>query len=90
MLPEVVEQASWLPFLQRNGYASKNMVRELYSAILRATNFKKPSIEVIIRNVQITFSPNELARFLGYERNLTGFPNLPLSNEDRPTKAEVF
>ena len=66
------------------------MVRELYSAILQAKNLKKPSLEVIICNVQITFSPNELARFLGYERILIAFPNMPLSNKDRSTKAEVF
>ncbi|KAB1221383.1 hypothetical protein CJ030_MR2G013107 [Morella rubra] len=53
-------------------------------------DLEEPSMEVTIRNVQITFWPDELVRFLGYERNLTTFPNLPLSNEDRPIKAEVF
>ncbi|KAB1206767.1 hypothetical protein CJ030_MR7G013486 [Morella rubra] len=66
------------------------MVWKFYSAILQATNLKESSMEVIVYNVQITFSLDELARFLGYERNLTAFPNLLLSDEDRPTKAEIF
>ncbi|KAB1203449.1 hypothetical protein CJ030_MR8G026779 [Morella rubra] len=32
----------------------------------------------------------QLANFLEYERDLTAFPNLPMSEEGRPTKAEVF
>ncbi|KAB1212638.1 hypothetical protein CJ030_MR5G009680 [Morella rubra] len=51
-LPKVVEQASWLLFLQRTSSASKNMVREFYAAILRATNLEKPSMEVTVRNIQ--------------------------------------
>lgn len=66
------------------------MVQEFYFAILRAKNLEEPSIEVTIRNVQITFSLDELARFLGNERNLAAFPYLPLSDEDRPIEAEVF
>ncbi|KAB1203144.1 hypothetical protein CJ030_MR8G027521 [Morella rubra] len=47
-------------------------------------------MELTVRNVPIVFSPDELARFLGYEWDLTAFPNLPMSEEGRPTKAEVF
>lgn len=47
-------------------------------------------LEVTVRNVQITFSQDELMRFLGYERDLTTFLNLPLNKEGLPTKAEVF
>lgn len=72
------------------GYASKNMVREFYCAILQTRNLKEPSMEVIIHNVQITFSLDKLARFLGYKRDLTMFSNLPLREDGRPTKAEVF
>ncbi|KAB1226751.1 hypothetical protein CJ030_MR1G022550 [Morella rubra] len=79
-LLKVVEQAGWLPFLQRTYYAMKNMAR----------NFKERSMEVTVCNVLITFSPNELARFLHYERDLTTFLNLPMSEEGWPTKAEVF
>ncbi|KAB1200000.1 hypothetical protein CJ030_MR0G008677 [Morella rubra] len=64
------------------------MVREFYCAILEARDLAEPSMEVTIRNVPITFSPDELARFLNYERDLTAFPNLPLIEEGRPTKAK--
>ncbi|KAB1220357.1 hypothetical protein CJ030_MR3G009817 [Morella rubra] len=47
-------------------------------------------MEFIVRNVPITFSPNKLARFLNYERDLTSFSNLPLIEDGRPTKTEVF
>ncbi|KAB1222774.1 hypothetical protein CJ030_MR2G022265 [Morella rubra] len=90
MLPEVVEQVGWLPFIWRTGYASKNMVREFYCAILEARDLAEPSMEVTVHNVTITFSPDELERFLNYERNLTAFPNLPLIEEGRPTKAEQY
>ncbi|KAB1226622.1 hypothetical protein CJ030_MR1G027495 [Morella rubra] len=66
------------------------MVWEFYVSILRAVHLEEPGMEITVGNVQVTFSPNELARFLGYERNLTAFPNLPLRDEDWPTKAEVF
>ncbi|KAB1219727.1 hypothetical protein CJ030_MR3G019180 [Morella rubra] len=66
------------------------MVREFYCSILRARDLEEPSMEVTVRNVPIIFSPDELANFLGYERDLTAFPNLPMSEEGRPTKAEVF
>ncbi|KAB1227491.1 LRR receptor-like serine/threonine-protein kinase EFR [Morella rubra] len=89
-LPEIVEQAGWLPFLQRTGYASKNLVREFYASILRARDVEEPSMEVTVRNVQIIFSPDELALFLGYVRDVTAFPNVPMTEEGRPTKAEVF
>ncbi|KAB1199699.1 hypothetical protein CJ030_MR0G015469 [Morella rubra] len=62
-LPEIVEQAGWLPFLQRTGYASKNLVREFYASILRVRDLEEPSMEVIVRNVQIIFSPDELFIF---------------------------
>ncbi|KAB1205803.1 hypothetical protein CJ030_MR7G028012 [Morella rubra] len=42
-LPEVVEQAGWLPFIQRTGYASKNMLRGFYCAILWARNLEEDS-----------------------------------------------
>ncbi|KAB1212821.1 hypothetical protein CJ030_MR5G010121 [Morella rubra] len=90
MLLEAVEQAGWLPFIQRTGYASKNMVREFYYTILRARNLEELSMEVIVRNIPITFLPNELARFLDYKRDLTAFLNLPLSEEGQPTKVEDF
>ncbi|KAB1205937.1 hypothetical protein CJ030_MR7G016917 [Morella rubra] len=48
-LPEIVEQAGWLPFLQRTGYASKNLVREFYASILRARDLEEPSMEVTVR-----------------------------------------
>ncbi|KAB1226123.1 hypothetical protein CJ030_MR1G023928 [Morella rubra] len=89
-LPEIVEQAGWLPFLQRTGYASKNLVREFYASILRARDVEEPSMEVTVQNVQIIFSPDELALFLGYVRDVTEFPNVPMTEEGRPTKAEVF
>ncbi|KAB1205865.1 hypothetical protein CJ030_MR7G027950 [Morella rubra] len=89
-LPEVVEGLGWLPLIHRTGYASKNMVREFYCSILRARDLEEPSMELTVRNVPIIFSPDELANFLGYERDLTAFPNLPMSEEGRPTKAEVF
>ncbi|KAB1220147.1 hypothetical protein CJ030_MR3G011998 [Morella rubra] len=47
-------------------------------------------MELTVRNVPIIFSPDELANFLGYERDLMAFPKLPMSEEGRPTKAEVF
>ncbi|KAB1213076.1 hypothetical protein CJ030_MR5G019247 [Morella rubra] len=85
-----MEQGGWLPFLQRTGYASKNLVREFYASILRAKDLEEPSMEVTIRNVQIIFSPDELVRFLGYVRDVTTFSNVPMTEEGRPTKAEVF
>ncbi|KAB1219247.1 hypothetical protein CJ030_MR3G001270 [Morella rubra] len=66
------------------------MVREFYCAVLEARDFAEPSMEVAVRNVPITFSPDELARFLNFERDLTAFPNLPLIEEGWPTKSEVF
>ncbi|KAB1225149.1 hypothetical protein CJ030_MR1G006434 [Morella rubra] len=78
-LPEVVEELGWLPLIHRTGYASKNMVREFYCSILRARDLEEPSMEVTVRNVPIIFSPDELANFLGYERDLAAFPNLPMS-----------
>ncbi|KAB1220446.1 hypothetical protein CJ030_MR3G009906 [Morella rubra] len=42
-LLEIMEQAGWLPFLQRTGYASKNLVREFYASILRVRDLEKPS-----------------------------------------------
>ncbi|KAB1202311.1 hypothetical protein CJ030_MR8G019124 [Morella rubra] len=39
---------------------------------------REPSMELTVRNVPIIFSPDELANFLGYERDLTAFPNLPM------------
>ncbi|KAB1212440.1 hypothetical protein CJ030_MR5G003794 [Morella rubra] len=89
-LPEVVEEIGWLPLIHRIGYASRNLVREFYCVILQATDIEEPSMELTVRNVPIVFSPDELARFLGYERDLAAFPNLPMSEEGRPTKAEVF
>lgn len=77
-LPEVVEQAGWVLFLQRTGYTSKNMVREFYAAILWAVNLDELSREPTVCNVQVTFSPDELMRFFDYERNLAAFPNLSL------------
>ncbi|KAB1205772.1 hypothetical protein CJ030_MR7G028043 [Morella rubra] len=59
------EQAGWLPFVQRTGYASKNLVQEFYASILRARDVEEPSMEVTVRNVQIIFSPDKLALFLG-------------------------
>ncbi|KAB1215928.1 hypothetical protein CJ030_MR4G028702 [Morella rubra] len=88
-LPEIVEQAGWLPFVQRTGYASKNLVREFYASILQARDLEEPSMEVTIRNVQIIFSPDELALFLGYVRDVTAFPNVPMTEEGHPTKAEA-
>ncbi|KAB1212634.1 hypothetical protein CJ030_MR5G009676 [Morella rubra] len=78
-LPEVVEEIGWLPLIHRTGYASKNLVREFYCSILRATDIEEPSMELTVHNVLIVFSLDELARFLGYERDLTAFPNLPMS-----------
>ncbi|KAB1225196.1 hypothetical protein CJ030_MR1G016590 [Morella rubra] len=66
------------------------MVWEFYCSILRARDLEEPSMELIVRNVPIIFSPDELANFLGYERDLTAFPNLPMSEEGRPTKAELL
>ena len=40
--------------------------------------------------MQIIFSPDELALFLGYVRDVTAFPNVLMIEEGRPTKAEVF
>ncbi|KAB1219507.1 hypothetical protein CJ030_MR3G012303 [Morella rubra] len=89
-LPEVGEKAGWLSFFQRTDYASKNMVQEFYAAILRLTILEEPSMKVTIYNVLVTFLPDELVRFLGYERNLTTFSNLPQCDDGRPTKAEIF
>ena len=50
MLPEIVEQAGWLPFVQRTGYASKNLVREFYAFILRARDVEEPIMEVTVQN----------------------------------------
>ncbi|KAB1228117.1 hypothetical protein CJ030_MR4G013719 [Morella rubra] len=47
-------------------------------------------MELTVRNIPIIFLPDELANFLKYERDLMAFPNLPMSKEGRPTKAEVF
>ncbi|KAB1200233.1 hypothetical protein CJ030_MR0G007797 [Morella rubra] len=88
-LPEVVEEIGWLSLIHRTGYASKNLVREFYCAILRARDIEEPSMELTVRNVSIVFSSDELARFLGYERDLVAFPNLPMSTKGgllRPRK----
>ncbi|KAB1216151.1 hypothetical protein CJ030_MR4G011968 [Morella rubra] len=66
------------------------MVLEFYAGILQVAHLEEPSMEVTVRNVQVTFSRDKLARFLGYERNMMAFPNLPLQDEDRPTKVEIF
>ncbi|KAB1207607.1 hypothetical protein CJ030_MR7G022909 [Morella rubra] len=55
-----------------------------------ARDLEEPSMEVTVRNVPIIFSPDELARFLGYERDLAVFPNLSMSKEGRPTKTKIF
>ena len=47
-------------------------------------------MEVTIQNVQIIFSLDELALFLGYVRDEIAFPNVPMTEKGRPTKAEVF
>ncbi|KAB1220064.1 hypothetical protein CJ030_MR3G007105 [Morella rubra] len=47
-------------------------------------------MEVTVQNVQIIFSPDELALFLGYVRDVTAFPNVPMTEEGRPTKAEFL
>ncbi|KAB1224387.1 hypothetical protein CJ030_MR2G019404 [Morella rubra] len=88
-LPEIVEQAGWLSFLQRTGYASKNLCESstLYTS---SEDLEEPSMEVTVWNVKIIFSPDELALFLGYVRDVTAFPNVPMTEEGWPTKAEVF
>ncbi|KAB1226381.1 hypothetical protein CJ030_MR1G015961 [Morella rubra] len=87
-LPEVVEQAGWVLFLQRTGYTSKNMVREFYAAILWAVNLDELSREPTVCNVQVTFLPNELTRFFDYERNLAAFPNLSLHDKGKSIMAK--
>ncbi|KAB1202142.1 hypothetical protein CJ030_MR8G020220 [Morella rubra] len=89
-LPEVVEEIGWLPLIHSTGYASRNLVQKFYCAILQATDIEEPSMELTVHNVSIVFSLDELARFFGYERDLTTFLNLPMSDEGRLTKAEVF
>lgn len=89
-LPEVVEGLGWLSLIHRTGYASNNMVREFYCSILRARDLEEASMELTVRNVSIIFSPDELANFLGYERDLTAFPNLSMSEEGRPTTNDIF
>lgn len=66
------------------------MVQEFYATILLVANVEDSSIEVTVHYIQVTYSLDELARFLGYERDLAVFPNLLLSKEGRPTEVEVF
>ncbi|KAB1220029.1 hypothetical protein CJ030_MR3G001918 [Morella rubra] len=62
---------------------------EFYATILWVANLDEPSMEVTVRNTQVTFSPNELASFLGYKRPLAVFPNLPLSEMPRDISARL-
>lgn len=65
-------------------------VQEFFTGILLAPHHEKLSMKDTVYNVQVTFSLDELARSLGYEMNLTMFPNLPLHDDGWPTKVEVF
>ncbi|KAB1220027.1 hypothetical protein CJ030_MR3G001916 [Morella rubra] len=64
-------------------------IQEFYATILWVANLDEPSMEVTVRNTQVTFSPNELASFLGYKRPLAVFPNLPLSEMPRDISARL-
>ncbi|KAB1222731.1 hypothetical protein CJ030_MR2G026825 [Morella rubra] len=55
----------------------------------KARYIEEPSMELTVRNVPIVFSPVELARFLGYDRDLVAFPNLPMTTKGRPTKTKL-
>ncbi|KAB1221401.1 hypothetical protein CJ030_MR2G013125 [Morella rubra] len=87
---KVVEQASWVLFLQRTGYVSVDMMREFYAIIRRVADVSKPGWEVIVRNTRDMFSLDELARFFGYERPMAASLNLLLSEEGRPYKFKVM
>lgn len=89
-LLEVVEHAGWVPFLQRIGPVSMDIVRDFYAVIILFPNISDPSWEVTVRNIRVLFSPDELAKFMVYERPMDAFPNLPLSEEVQPPKVEVF
>ncbi|KAB1226600.1 hypothetical protein CJ030_MR1G019081 [Morella rubra] len=89
-LPEIMEQAGWLLFVQRTWYASKNLVQEFYASILQARDVEEPSMKVTVWKVQIIFSPDELALFLGYVRDVTAFPNVPMTEEATLLRPRFF
>ncbi|KAB1226415.1 hypothetical protein CJ030_MR1G014122 [Morella rubra] len=45
---KVVKHVGCVPFFHMTGYASKNIVREFYCAILWARNLEEPSMEVTV------------------------------------------
>ncbi|KAB1209759.1 hypothetical protein CJ030_MR6G005324 [Morella rubra] len=82
-LPEIVQHEGWVPFLQRTGTISMDMVQDFYATILLV-----PIVSV--RNTRVLLLPEKLARIVGYERPMEVFPSLPLFEEGQPHKTEIF
>ncbi|KAB1206541.1 hypothetical protein CJ030_MR7G002273 [Morella rubra] len=68
----------------------QDLVLEFYAAILLVPNISDLGWQVAVRNTQVFFSQDELARFMGYESSMDAFPWLPLYKKDRPPTLSCF
>ncbi|KAB1220033.1 hypothetical protein CJ030_MR3G001922 [Morella rubra] len=80
----------WTQHLQQTVVASMDMVREFYDAVLLVLSILDVAWEVTIRNTRVMFLPDELERFIGYERPAGAFPVIGLPKKDWSPSYGVF
>ena len=90
-VPQIVETLKWEAFVQQQGRANVNVVREFYAGINPATiDYTNLTLESKVRGVKLTFSADKIASTVGINRpNADQFQFPYLTEENLPKNDDI-